>query len=136
VTSHSRLRVLWADDDGPRRMRGTCEGLTRSMPVDVDFAVTVEATISRLRSIRYSVLLLDQMLTGESPARYGGVEVVNALCVKQAVVDFATPSTVPIVVISAAELLPEIKQIRGDVSFLRKPFLVSELVECLESIVR
>lgn len=130
------VKILWVDDDGPRRFEHEIFRLERELSAEVDFAMTITGAINKLKENKYDYVLLDQMLPPDNAAQAGdlrgGLNILKALCSRHSSRDFATSSRVPVTILSAFyahDVYERIKAIRRDVAILEKPVDIESLLE-------
>jgi len=113
-------RILVVDDD-PQICR-VVRSMLATKGYEVADAASGEDALKRIRSEKYDLVLLDNMLPGIT-----GIEICREL---------RTDSDIVIVVMSAGyEVRPHALQ-AGANDYLRKPFGVSELFTCIQSNMR
>jgi CheY-like chemotaxis protein len=118
-------RVLVIDDS--TTLRKLVEIAMRGTGVDIDFAATGSDGVTRARSARPDVILLDYLLPDLQ-----SIEVCQQLC------DHSSTSKVPVVVMSANQdtVFEAFKKFPAVVDFVGKPFSPNEIRARLELAIR
>ncbi len=121
------LKLLWVDDDGPRRFQYEIARLRHEMSADVDFALTIAGAKKKIEANDYSFIILDQQLppddAGEPGDLRGGLEVLKMIR-NQDPRNACTSPSVPVLIVSAyldEAVQNETRQVDSEIKFESKP---------------